>query len=496
MKKETKERLDIKEQQTNIEKDSHDSKEKNSKKKGVLFSLLVVSVLLVCAVVFMYFSRVGYYKNHFLAQTYINGIDCKDLTVAEAAEQMISSYENSYKLTILGKDNQELLTLTASDVEMVFHVETSLQQLLDNQNPYGWFTPYFKKEPNNLQLVATVEYSEEILRNVLEQADLFDSSESIEPQNAYISEYLEEKKCYEIVPEEDGSILIEEVTIACIDEAIKTMEDTVNLEEKNCYEKPEITSDNKDLQEKLAVLNKMVGAQITYDWNGTEEIVDGELISTWIVFEGDSITLDEELVADYVAEKARKHDTYGKNRNFLTTLGVELSLPSGGYGWRTNRGEETAALIELILEGAVTGREPIYSYTGWAKGKNDIGNSYVEIDLTNQHLYLYQDGQIVLETDFVSGDMAKGNTTPPGVFGLTYKTRNAILRGGDYETPVSYWMPFHGNYGMHDATWRNEFGGDIYLTDGSHGCVNLPLDMAAEIYSYMSAGFPIVCYYY
>ena len=78
---------------------------------------------------------------------------------------------------------------------------------------------------------------------------------------------------------------------------------------------------------------------------------------------------------------------------------------------------------------------------------------------TNQHLYLFWEGEIVLESDFVSGDMTKsGRMTPPGVFGLTYKTRNAVLRGEDYETPVNYWMPFNGNIGMHDATWRSSFG--------------------------------------
>ena len=100
-----------------------------------------------------------------------------------------------------------------------------------------------------------------------------------------------------------------------------------------------------------------------------------------------------------------------------------------------------------------------------------------------------------MESDFVSGDASNVNPTPHGVFGLTYKTTNAVLRGADYETPVFYWMPFHGNFGMHDATWRTEFGGDIYLTDGSHGCINLPLDKAEAIYGYVSTGFPIVCYY-
>ena len=154
-------------------------------------------------------------------------------------------------------------------------------------------------------------------------------------------------------------------------------------------------------------------------------------------------------------------------------------------------------MTEAIQNGETVDKEPAYISKGAQKGSNDIGNSYVEIDLTNQRLYLFKDGDIVLETDFVSGNMSKADcVTPPGVFGLTYKTRNAILRGANYETPVNYWMPFNGNVGMHDATWRRDFGGTIYLTSGSHGCINLPLHMAASIYEYVSTGFPVVCYYY
>ena len=140
-------------------------------------------------------------------------------------------------------------------------------------------------------------------------------------------------------------------------------------------------------------------------------------------------------------------------------------------------------------------REPEYTYRGYQKGQDDMGDSYVEINLSAQHLYLWMDGEVILETDFVSGNMSNGNATPPGLFGLTYKQKDAVLRGANYTTPVKYWMPFNGNVGMHDASWRKSFGGDIYLENGSHGCINLPVKMAEEIYGYMEKRFPIVCYY-
>jgi len=198
-----------------------------------------------------------------------------------------------------------------------------------------------------------------------------------------------------------------------------------------------------------------------------------------------------------VNNNADTYDTFGKYTNFTTTLGVELSLPRLSYGWRTDRSGEAEVLIALIKAGEQQHREPIYVRKGVWKGQNDIGTSYIEADLTHQHLYVYQQGVIVFETDFVSGNMnSPGCVSPAGIFGLTYKTMNAVLRGENYETPVTYWMPFYGNFGMHDATWRSSFGGDIFLTNGSHGCLNLPLEAAAQIYNYVYEGSPIICYYY
>ncbi len=84
--------------------------------------------------------------------------------------------------------------------------------------------------------------------------------------------------------------------------------------------------------------------------------------------------------------------------------------------------------------------------------------------------------------------------TPEGIYAMTYKTRNAILRGRGYATHVNYWMPFNKGIGLHDATWRSKFGGEIYARSGSHGCVNLPLEAAKSIYEYVGKGFPVICH--
>ena len=54
---------------------------------------------------------------------------------------------------------------------------------------------------------------------------------------------------------------------------------------------------------------------------------------------------------------------------------------------------------------------------------------------------------------------------------------------------MNYWMPFLGNaYGLHDASWRSRFGGSIYSYAGSHGCINLPREKAAELFDLVNVG--------
>ena len=258
-----------------------------------------------------------------------------------------------------------------------------------------------------------------------------------------------------------------------------------------------VKSDDKRLNRTVDDANKWLGTKIVYDWNGTEVVVDREILKDWVSIEDEKAVLDEEAVDAFVKEQAGAYDTYGRRKNFMTTYGYEISLPGRNYGWKTDVAGETEELIALIYQGSTIEKEPLYSIRARQKGSNDIGSSYLEADLNSQHLYLYQDGNLVLETDFVSGTMISdfGCVTPEGIFGMLYKSTDAVLVGETYRTPVKYWMPFYGNYGLHDANWRGAFGGDIFVTNGSHGCINLPPSMAAQIYQYVSEGFPVICYY-
>ena len=188
-------------------------------------------------------------------------------------------------------------------------------------------------------------------------------------------------------------------------------------------------------------------------------------------------------------------------RTFTSLSGNKISVSGGDYGYAISMDNETEQLIKDLESGKEIKREPKWLMTGFTEYSqtDDIGDTYVEISISKQHLWYFKDGKKIVDCDVVTGNQNQYDT-PKGTYGLTYKERDAVLKGSNadgssYESPVSYWMPFYGNYGMHDAPWRSSFGGTIYQGGGSHGCVNMPVASAKKLFNNLAnQGVPIIVY--
>lgn len=460
---------------------------RKSRAKKLAIIVLITAVALT-AVTYAGFS--AFFRDHYFYHTKINGIDYSYKTPVEAEEMIYEAFQ-AYSLEIFGRE-ETYDTIFPAEIDMELILDHSLAEIKNEQRPSLWILGFFKEY--SYDIPGMIEYNEEALDEKIERLTFFQSENIRAPSDAYVK-YSSEEKRYIIMESSPGTDIIKEKASEEIKNALIEMEADVDLDEKACYQDAAVKDDDAGLLKIAEEANKYASAKVTYDWNGNEVIVDADTIRNWVILDTKKVSLNEEKIKEFVDEKAEEYDTYGKNRIFNATDGREIELKSGAYGWMTNREEEYAALLESVKKGETAERKPCYSYTAAEEGQKDIGNSYVEIDLGSQHLYLYVNGVLILESDFVSGNASRGWSTPAGVFGLTYKTKNAVLRGDNYETPVSYWMPFNGNIGMHDATWRASFGGEIYKTNGSHGCINLPFENAKLIYEYMYTGFPVVCYY-
>ena len=272
----------------------------------------------------------------------------------------------------------------------------------------------------------------------------------------------------------------------------------MDLDAAGLYEAPSVLSTDEGLNAEVTQLNQMTSAQIIYDFADRQMTVNRDTIKGWLVKgEDGSYALDQNQVAEWVRNMAYETDTFGLEHEFKTSLGPTITLAGGGdYGWVIDRDATTAALVQAIQEGQNITTEPVYLYEGKDRSTNDIGDTYVEICITTQTMWCYKDGQLVVETPVVTGDHATGFDTPSGsVWAIDAKKADAQFTL--FPVKVAFWLPFNGDCGIHDSTWRGEgeYGGQTYLTDGSHGCVNTPYDAASKIFDAVEIGDPVIVYY-
>ncbi|MCD7882726.1 MAG: L,D-transpeptidase family protein [Lachnospiraceae bacterium] len=238
---------------------------------------------------------------------------------------------------------------------------------------------------------------------------------------------------------------------------------------------------------------------LTIKTDAMRDYLTAETVSSWISISEEEHTLiyDEEALTAWVQALSDVRSTLENGREFTTSLGETITVTAGTYGWSMDVASTASRLLSKIKSGESGSMEAVWSTRGYEyNSQNDISDTYVEVDLTNQKVWLYVGGELLYESDCVSGTYDDPDRhTPEGVYTIYYMASPATLHGADYTSEVQYWMAYYGNFGLHDANWRSEFGGDIYLTDGSHGCVNLPDDMAQIIYENAYIGMLVVTYY-
>ena len=238
--------------------------------------------------------------------------------------------------------------------------------------------------------------------------------------------------------------------------------------------------------------------KIVYSTRGmTTELCAADVVDWVRWWEDGHWDIDDEKIADFITTLQYKYDSYGGEHQFRTTMGELVTIKKGDYGWRIDRSKEIQEISKLLRRNYTT-YHPIHFLSKGSDSQDPdevYGEDYIEVDLSRQVLWMYEDGEVTLISNIVSGLMNTEKQTPGGAYTIKYKQSPAILRGEDYETPVTYWMPFNNGIGLHDATWQWSFGGDACYYRGSHGCINLPLNIAQTIYTKISAGFPVICYY-
>lgn len=436
-----------------------------------------------------YIGAAFYFHSHFYNGTTILGMDCSGKTV-EQVKQEVSLRMGEYELTILERaDASE--TISADEIALGFEDDGSIDRMMKAQR--AWFWPVMALLSDARADSVAFSYDRNLAEARISSLACMDSIRAAAPKDAYIgpTDY-----GFEVVPEVMGTTLNKDRAKEQIYRALDLGKDSVSLEEEDCYVNPQIYRDNEELVRDAASMSELASANFTFDFGTQQETVNSSLIREWLTEPSDGVfAIDESQVAAYVESLAAKYDTFGLPVDFYTSLGTTVTLSGGDYGWCIDQDATQAALMEALESGFRGTMEPVYLYSAMSHENGGIGYTYVEICLSQQRMWCYENGNVIVDTPVVTGNPNKGDATPSGgVWAIDAKKRNAILTGEGYTSPVDYWMPFNGDVGIHDLKERAYFGGTIYLTNGSHGCVNTPYDQVQTIYNTVSIGTPVIVY--
>ena len=437
----------------------------------------------------IYIGVAVYFGSHFYEDTEIYGIDCSQQT-ADTVKAEVAKRLDDYRLEIKERGGVSEY-LTAGQIGLTFVDDSSINQMLKAQKSFLWPVMILLKRSNAASVAFS--YDRDAAVQAFSELDCMNPLYVTAPEDAYVKTT---DTGFEVAPEVMGTTLDITKTKQAILDALDAGQSACSLEESGCYVNPEIYSDDEALQEEAKKKSALAKAYITYDFGDRKEVVNAPVIADWIVTRADGeYVIDEVAVTDYVEDLAAKYDTFGLTREFYTSLGTMVTLSGGDYGWCMDQDATVVALLNALADGYQGTMEPEYLYTAKSRDTNDIGDTYVEICISQQRMWCYQYGTCIVDTPVVTGNPNKENATPAGgVWAIDAMKRNAVLVGEGYQSPVDFWMLFNGNIGIHDMQTRAYFGGTIYLTNGSHGCINTPYEQAQTIFNAVSVGTPVIVY--
>lgn len=454
---------------------------RTERKIGLNWWLILIAMLIIVTgtVLAVYYLD----KTHFDSNTMINGIDCSHLSVEEATEKLIEKANQpiTFVTVLPNKQGSKEYVSEEGQFDVQLSEKIDLRELLERQNE--------DKSQVHFEFDNLFTVNKEAVKEYLATIPELNGENVVWPISA---SYTIKDNFFVIVPEVYGNVLNLEDSYQFAMNFLKKGEKRIDFTEVTKTD-PVKTSDDENLQQYVDKLNTMLKTVINFKLSdGTVVTIDSSIILKWLK----SMTELEENITTFLEQLAEEVDKANSTMVFPATGIGNITL----YVPKNLRPQlDIEAEVEQILKDLETGetidREPIYD----KPFLTDNLTSYVELDITRQNVWAYVDGNNVLDTPCRTGNVAMGDDTPTGIYYLAYKTRGATLRGYNYDgsiynSYVEYWMPFNGGIGFHDAYWVHVFGGNAYLTQGSHGCVNLPLEAAATLYQYINTDMPIFVY--
>ncbi len=459
-----------------------------------LVRFLLVGFFLAVA---SFFLLALYYRNNFPVNTWINGVYCTGKSVEEVNQELSAGAEAPV-IRILDEEGNTYLIDTAETGYTADYSEP-LEDFIHRQNPLLWVQNMMLQKSH--VLFPKFRLDEEKLRQMLnglepvrqEQGKETDVTIRFSDTEGWVLDNGLDHRL-------NVDLLYERVMESVADNSFE-----VKLEQSGCIYDVDPTALQLKLLSLWDKIDDFQQCGIVYDMGDQMIPLKGRISAGFLEVDSSGLPLldeegevvvDSERIKEFVSGLAEEYDTFGKEISFQSTRGDVVQVPGNGtYGTTIDQEAELAYLTEALEKNLDEEHIPAYVRQGLVRGRNDIGDTYIEVDMTEQKMYYYADGELVIETDVVTGNTGRRMGTPAGVNYVYNKQRNRVLRGEGYASPVKYWVPVKGAIGIHDANWRSEFGGEIYKTNGSHGCINTPTEIMSQLYDAVEIGTPVIMFY-
>lgn len=455
-----------------------------------------IVIFLIALLFVIFLGSCFYHVFHFQNKTTVNGVDISGLSVKAAAKKM--EQQSKYYSLLIKADGGVQEQLADSVLNVKVKDTSGLRKVLKKQNAFTWITGGLRKKSYTADISAS--YDENRLQEDISALEILKSENMVKPEDATLSRNADGQ--YEIKKETIGSTFDVGAASALIESAVGNYQRSVDI--SSAQEHPQVYSTSENLIGRRNQWNAYLkAAGISYNFPAETVTLDAKDIAALLSDDGETVSVSYAKVADLMAEWKEKYNTYNNSFKFKTESGKTIKTwYEGDYGFQLNEEGTAKDLIAYIKAGDNSNHEAKWYHKGNSMENMGLGDTYVEISLDDQHLWVHKNGEIVVDTDVVTGnpnpdDKGRNRETYKGCYAIKGKYEKVTLGTIDvqgYASPVNYWVPFNGGEGLHDAPWRDEFGGSIYLNNGSHGCVNCPEDIMGKIYANVEKGEAVIIY--
>ncbi len=446
--------------------------------KGFKILMVLVSMFLM-----VYVAGIFVFKANVAPNTFIGELNVSMLKY----DQLENAIEEKFKEeTIVIKDVKiENYEQSISELGATIDSQQLASDIKAQQTAIKW--PFEIAAKSDFEIDEYISVDEDTLEEALSDADFFSKDDRVVAEDAYL-QLNTDTNHYDVVEATEGTVVSKKLLVPAVNSAIANLEPTIDT--ADYYQLA--NNDLETLQAQADSLNERIDRYVAMQIGDDELEVDKQTLSESLYIDEDGeVAVDSEVLYWYLYYASLDYDSteVGEGYRNVTESDMVPAYEEIEAGLLSDEN------VDVIGVAPITDIEENFTQT-----VDTDEETYIEISIGQQLMWVYKDDELLVQTPVVTGSAEDGWDTPTGDYTIISKETDKVLNGSsvgfDYEVPVNYWMRLtNSGIGIHDIDWLNADNAwdsrDVYVTQGSHGCINTPGDAMKLIYNEIPVGTPV-----